>query len=83
MNKVTSQGRKINGMTKNDIIEYLGITDNEDKNYKSELLGQAEEIEKQYTGKDIDYCIKADFYSYMLDTNKTPLGETKDLVIYR
>lgn len=82
MDKVTSQGRKINGMTKNDIIEYLGITDNEDKNYKSELLGQAEEIEKQYTGKDVDYCIKADFYSYMLDTNKKPLGETKDLIIY-
>ena len=82
MDKVTSQGRKINGMTKNDIIEYLGITDNEDKNYKSELLGQAEEIEKQYTVKDIDYCIKTDFYSYMLDTNKKPLGETKDLVIY-
>ena len=83
MDKVTSQGRKINGMTKNDIIEYLGIADNEDKNYKSELLGQAEEIEKQYTGKDIDYCIKTDFYSYMLDTNKKPLGETKDLVIYK
>lgn len=82
MDKVTSQGRKINGMTKNDIIEYLGITDNEDKNYKNELLGQAEEIEKQYTGKDVDYCIKADFYSYMLDTNKKPLGKTKDLIIY-
>lgn len=30
---VTLQGRNINKMTNNEIIEYLGITDNEDKNY--------------------------------------------------
>lgn len=81
--KYTSQGRKISGMKEKDILDYLGIADNMDKNYKYFIVQQAEEIEKQYSGKEVDYCIKEDYYSYMLDTtNKKILGETQDLVVY-
>ena len=48
-NDVTLQGRNINKMTDNEIIEYLGITDNEDKNYIYNMLVQAKEIEKKLT----------------------------------
>lgn len=69
---ITLQGRNINKMTDNEIIEYLGITDNEDKNYIYNMLIQA-----------IDYCLKEDYYSYMLDINTRIVGNTQDLVVYK
>lgn len=80
---VTLQGRNINKMTDNEIIEYLGITDNEDKNYIYNMLVQAKEIEKIYNKQNIDYCLKEDYYSYMLDINTKVVGNTQDLVVYK
>lgn len=82
-NDVTLQGRNINKMTDNEIIEYLGITDNEDKNYIYNLLIQAREIEKMYNNQDVDYCLKEDYYSYMLDVNTTIINKTQDIIIYK
>lgn len=82
-NDITLQGRNINKMTDNEIIEYLGITDNQDKNYIYNLLIQAREIEKMYNNQDIDYCLKEDYYSYMLDVNTTIINKTQDIIIYK
>lgn len=82
-NDVTLQGRNINKMTDNEIIEYLGITDNQDKNYIYNLLIQAREIEKMYNNQDVDYCLKEDYYSYMLDVNTTIINKTQDIIIYK
>lgn len=82
-NDITLQGRNINTMTDNEIIEYLGITDNQDKNYIYNLLIQAREIEKMYNNQDIDYCLKEDYYSYMLDVNTTIINKTQDIIIYK
>nr|DAG70228.1 MAG TPA: hypothetical protein [Caudoviricetes sp.] len=80
---ITLQGRNINKMTDNEIIEYLGITDNQDKNYIYNLLIQAREIEKIYNNQDVDYCLKEDYYSYMLDVNTTIINKTQDIIIYK
>lgn len=80
---ITLQGRNINKMTDNEIIEYLGITDNQDKNYIYNLLIQAREIEKMYNNQDVDYCLKEDYYSYMLDVNTTIINKTQDIIIYK
>lgn len=82
-NNVTIQGRIIGKMTNNDIVEYLGITDNENKKYVNDILKQAKEIEKEYKNKNVDYCLKNDYYSYVLDTNTEIVNETKDIVIYK
>lgn len=82
-NDITLQGRNINKMTDNEIIEYLGITDNGDKNYIYNMIVQAKEIEKIYHKQNIDYCLKEDYYSYMLDINTKIVGNTQDLIVYK
>lgn len=83
MDNITMQGRKINNMQNNDIMEYLGITDNVDKNYINNILIQAKEVESLYSNQDIDYCLKEDYYSYMLDINTKIINKTQDLIIYQ
>ena len=84
MDKVTSQGRKINGMTKNDIIEYLGINDLDykDSNFKSNIIEQAKAVENVYKNKNIDYCLKGDYELYVQSDTDVIIGNTKDLLIF-
>lgn len=78
----TTQGRNINYMSKKDIKEYLGITDNADTELKKDIIKQAEQIEKEYKGKYIDYCLKEDYGVYIDNQLTSFVAETKDLRIY-
>lgn len=79
----TIQGRNVNYMDKKDIEEYLGITDNADTKLKREIIEQAEEIEKQYKGEYVDYCLKEDYGVYIDNLITIFVADTKDLRIYK
>ena len=57
MENYTENGRNIDYMSRNDIIEYLGIEDNETLTDQEwyDILEQAGTIEKVYHNKNIDY----------------------------
>ncbi len=82
-NNFTKQGRNKKGMTDKDIKEYLGITDNIDKNYVYNIIQEAKAVEETYCNQNVDYCLKEDYYTYMLDVNTTIINETKNLIIYK
>lgn len=81
-NEYTIQGRNINYMSKKDIEDYLGITDNVDTKLKTNIIKQAEQIEKEYKGKYIDYCLKEDYGVYIDNQITSFVAETTDLRIY-
>lgn len=78
----TKQGRNIYNMSKKDIEEYLGITDNADTKLKQDIIKQAEQIEKEYKGKYVDYCLKEDLGIYINNGVTSYVAETSDLRIY-
>lgn len=84
MENYTENGRNIDYMSKNDIIEYLGIEDNETLTDQEwyDILEQAETIEKVYHNKNIDYCLKADYETYIQRNTDIIIGNTKDLTIF-
>ena len=49
----TSNGRNINTMTENDIIDYLGLNDLDykDNNFRSNIIEQAKAVENVYKNK--------------------------------
>lgn len=59
MENYTENGRNIDYMSRNDIIEYLGIEDNETLTDQEwyDILEQAETIEKVYHNKNIDFLL--------------------------
>lgn len=82
----TPNGRNIDNMGKNEIIDYLGLNDNinndiNDKLYY-EIIEQAEAVEKAYKSKMIDYCLKRDYESYIKEYTDIIIAETRDLIIF-
>ena len=84
MENYTENGRNIDYMSRNDIIEYLGIEDNETLTDQEwyDILEQAETIEKVYHNKNIDDCLKADYKTYIQRNTDIIIGNTKDLTIF-
>lgn len=82
----TPNGRNIEEMKKNDIIDYLGLNDdiNDDINNKLyyEIIEQAEAVEGTYKNKMVDYCLKRDYESYIGEYTDIILAETRDLIIF-
>lgn len=80
----TSNGRNINAMTENDIIDYLGLNDLDykDSNFRSNIIEQAKAVENVYKNKNIDYCLKGDYELYVQSDTDVIIGNTKDLLIF-
>ena len=82
----TPNGRNIEEMKKNDIIDYLGLNDdiNDDINDKLyyEIIEQAEAVEEVYKNKMVDYCLKGDYESHIKEYTDIILAETRDLIIF-
>ena len=75
MENYTENGRNIDYMSRNDIIEYLGIEDNE-------TLTDQEWYDILEQAKNIDYCLKADYETYIQRNTDIIIGNTKDLTIF-
>ena len=84
MENYTENGRNIDYMSRNDIIEYLGVEDNETLTDQEwyDILEQAETIEKVYHNKIIDYCLKADYETYIQRNTDIVIANTRDLIIF-
>lgn len=76
----TLHNRKIAGMGKALIMDYLGLTKQDNEKWVNRVLLQAKELEKQLKGKKVDYCLLEDYYD---NGTMKILNKTEDLVIYQ
>lgn len=83
----TKGGRQINKINNdNDIIQYLGITDNEtiqeNKELRNNILNQAKSLEKVFINKMVDYCLEQDYFTYFNNCYRVIMATTQDLVAF-
>lgn len=76
----TLHNRKIAGMGRNLIMDYLGLTNQDNEKWVNRVLLQAKELEKTLKGKRIDYCLAEDYYD---NGEMKILKRTEDLIVYK
>lgn len=66
-----------------EIEDYLGITDNEDMQYKFNVIAEYKNFERIYKNKQIEMCLVEDVGTY-IDINDSDIYECgKYIAVYR
>lgn len=78
----TNEYVETNIRTREEIIEYLGLEDNDNKQVVDLIVNEAIQIEKDFENENINYILKVDYFIYADYKNLEIIEETKNLFVF-